>query len=100
MRECSRNRPTTDLTLMLSLMPSTPGRTEHMPRTMRSISTPAALALYSAAITLRIDDRVALHHDSAVAVAALPLTLAVDEIDDPRAQRVRRDEQLAVLPLA
>ena len=36
---------------MLSLMPGTPGRSEHMPRIVRSIGTPACDARYKASIT-------------------------------------------------
>ncbi len=35
---------------MVSLTPGTPGTTEHMPRMMRSMGTPAWLASYSAAM--------------------------------------------------
>ena len=48
MRECSRKRPTIDRTVMLSLTPGTPGRSRQMPRTIRSISTPAWEAAYRA----------------------------------------------------
>mmetsp|Transcript_8850 Transcript_8850/g.15205 ORF Transcript_8850/g.15205 Transcript_8850/m.15205 type:complete len:200 (+) Transcript_8850:358-957(+) len=41
MRWCSRNRPITDTTRMLSLNPGTPGRMRQMPRTMRFTFTPA-----------------------------------------------------------
>ena len=44
MRECSRNRPTIDRTAMRSLTPGTPGRRQQMPRTIRSIRTPACEA--------------------------------------------------------
>src|SRR6478672_2561668 len=51
MRACSRNRSTMLMTRMLSLVPRTPGRRQQMPRTMRSIDTPAWEARYSALIT-------------------------------------------------
>ena len=50
MRECSRKRPTTETTRTFSLTPSTPGRRQQMPRTFRSIGTPACDARYSASI--------------------------------------------------
>ena len=43
-RPCSRYRPTTLFTRMLSESPGTPARRQHMPRTIRSILTPARLA--------------------------------------------------------
>ena len=43
-RECSRYRPTTLRTRMVSLTPSMPGLSEQMPRTQTSIGTPAWLA--------------------------------------------------------
>ena len=49
-RECSRNRPTTDTTRMFSLTPSMPMRRQQMPRTFRSIRTPACEARYSASM--------------------------------------------------
>ena len=50
MRECSRNRPITDRTRMFSDNPGTPGRRQQMPRTTRSISTPACDAAYNRSI--------------------------------------------------
>ena len=50
-RECSKKRSTTLITRMRSDTPGTPGRKQQMPRTMRSISTPALLAAYSARMT-------------------------------------------------
>ena len=44
MRECSRKRPTMLLTRMFSDSPGTPGRRQQMPRTTRSIFTPACEA--------------------------------------------------------
>ncbi len=49
-RECSRNSPTIDRTRMRSETPSTPGTRQQAPRTIRSISTPARDASYSASI--------------------------------------------------
>ena len=43
-RACSRKRPTIDFTKMFSDIPGTPGRRQQMPRTTRSIGTPAWLA--------------------------------------------------------
>jgi len=43
-RECSRNRPTIDVTRMPSESPGTPARRLHRPRTTRSTGTPAAEA--------------------------------------------------------
>ena len=50
MRECSRKRPITLVTRMRELTPGNPGRRQQMPRTMRSISTPASDARYSASM--------------------------------------------------
>ena len=50
MRECSRKRPTTETTLIVSLTPATPGLRQQMPRTLRSIGTPAWEARYSASM--------------------------------------------------
>ncbi len=44
MRECSRNSPTSECTVMFSESPATPGRSEQSVRTTRRISTPAMLA--------------------------------------------------------
>ena len=40
-RECSRNSPTIERTVMRSETPGTPGWSEQAPRMMRSMSTPA-----------------------------------------------------------
>ena len=50
MRECSRNRPTTETTLIVSLTPGTPGRRQQIPRTLMSIGSPAWEARYSASM--------------------------------------------------
>ena len=50
MRECSRKRPTTETTRIVSLTPGTPGSRQQMPRTFRSIGTPACEARYSASM--------------------------------------------------
>jgi hypothetical protein len=47
MRECSRNRPTTEITRMFSDSPGTPGRRQQNPRTISVIFTPACDASYS-----------------------------------------------------
>ena len=44
MRACSRKRPIMLLTRMFSLKPGMPGRRQQMPRTTRSICTPACEA--------------------------------------------------------
>ena len=44
MRLCSRNRPITDLTVMVLDKPGTPGLRQQMPRTTSAICTPARLA--------------------------------------------------------
>ncbi len=44
MRECSRKRPTTDFTRILSEKPGIPGLRQQMPRTISSIFTPFWLA--------------------------------------------------------
>ena len=46
-RECSRNRPTMLRTRIVSDMPGTPGRTAQIPRTNKSMGTPACDARYS-----------------------------------------------------
>ena len=43
-RLCSRNRPRTERTVMVSDSPGTPGRSAQMPRTSRSTGTPACEA--------------------------------------------------------
>ena len=43
-RECSRNSPMIDRTRTLSDRPGTPGWSEHAPRTISSILTPARAA--------------------------------------------------------
>ena len=40
-RLCSRNRPSTERTLMVSERPGTPGRSAQMPRMSSSTGTPA-----------------------------------------------------------
>src|SRR3546814_11591649 len=44
-RLCSRNRPTMLFTRMFSDSPGTPGLRQQMPRTIRSMATPACEAL-------------------------------------------------------
>ncbi|SSL80223.1 Uncharacterised protein [Klebsiella pneumoniae] len=51
MRLCSRKRPMIERTWILCETPGMPGRRQHMPRTTRSILTPAWLALYRARMT-------------------------------------------------
>src|SRR5712691_1358135 len=46
-RPCSRKRPMMLLTRMLSDIPGTPGRRQQIPRTTRSMLTPACEALYN-----------------------------------------------------
>src|SRR3546814_2306432 len=46
MRACSRKRPTMLFTRIFSDTPGTPGRRQQMPRTTRSICTPAWEARY------------------------------------------------------
>ena len=53
MRECSRNCPITERTRIFALSPLIPGRSAHIPRIIRSISTPAHDASYSASIVSR-----------------------------------------------
>src|SRR5262249_50468031 len=48
----------------------------------------------------RVDDRVDLDHDAAAAAGLGVPDLPVDQLDDPRAECVRRDEQPAEVPLA
>ena len=50
-RLCSRKRPSTLRTVILSLRPGTPGRSMQIPRVMISTLTPAVEAAYSASIT-------------------------------------------------
>ena len=51
---------------MFSDRPGTPGRRQQMPRTMRSISVPAARRLVERVDDLGVDEAVHLHHDAAV----------------------------------
>src|SRR5882724_8129120 len=51
-RLCSRKRPTTERTRILSEMPGTPGLIVQAPRTIRSMRTPAHEALYRSSTTL------------------------------------------------
>jgi len=50
-RECSRKRPRMLRTRTFSDRPGTPGRRAQIARTLRSISTPAPEAAYSASMT-------------------------------------------------
>ena len=50
MRECSRKRPTTDTTSIVSLTPGIPGVRQQMPRTLSWIGTPACDARYKASM--------------------------------------------------
>ena len=52
------------MTRIRSESPATCGRRQQMPRTIRSISTPACDARYSASIVLRVDERVHLRDDA------------------------------------
>src|SRR5918997_1410430 len=52
MRLCSRNRSTMLMTRMFSESPGIPGRRQQVPRTIRSMRTPARAALYKASMTV------------------------------------------------
>jgi hypothetical protein len=60
MRECSRNRPTIDRTAIVSLIPGIPGRNAQMPRTIRSIGTPAREVRYRSLMRLGSDSPLTL----------------------------------------
>ncbi len=94
MRECSRKRPTTDRTVMLSLMPGMPGRRQHTPRTIRSIFTPHWRRAIEHLDHPRIGDRVVLDDDVRRASRARVLALAIDQRLDALPQPDRRHQQL------
>ena len=84
-RWCSRKRPRIERTRMFSDTPATPGRSAHAPRTIKSISTPACDAAYSARITPSSSSAFIL----AMMRAGFPL----------RALRVSRSDQLEHAPM-
>ena len=94
MRLCSRNRPMTLMTRMFSLTFGTPGRRQQMPRTIRSIFTPAARGFVEREDHILVDERVDLHDDPAGLPAPRQIALALDERLHPRREIERRDEQL------
>ena len=53
MRLCSRNLPTTEVTVIFSVLPGTPGTMQQIPRMIRSMRTPAQLASLSLSISWR-----------------------------------------------
>src|SRR6476660_3317677 len=102
MRECSRKRPSSDRTRIVSESPGTPGRRQQMPRTRRSIGVPAADAAYSSSmasgstnafifITMRPDD------DPAVPLGARIPGERVEELGEVGADLGIRGEQPDVL---
>ena len=80
--------------------PGIPGSRQQPPRTMRSTSTPARDASYSASIDLRVDERVDLEHDPRRVAGLRVGDLALHELEESRAQRDRRHQQPAEHALA
>ena len=66
-------------TRMRSLTPRTPGRSAQMPRTIRSISTPACEARYSAMDDVLVEQRIHLGDDARRASMPRMLGLALDQ---------------------
>jgi hypothetical protein len=81
-------------TRMFSDSPGTPGRSMQTPRTIRSISTPACEASYSASITSGSTSEFILATMRALAAIAGDLGLGLDAGDDVRLQRERRLPQV------
>ena len=94
-RLCSRNRPSTERTSMVSASPGTPGRSAQMPRVSSWTGTPAREARYSASITASSTTELALMPDARRAALLVVLDLALDPLDEPVAHGVRRDQQAA-----
>src|SRR6478672_3899073 len=78
-RECSRNRPRIERTRTVSDRSGTPGR--------------GAGGAVERVDERLVDDRVDLDPDVAAAAGVDVLDLLVDEVDQARAHRARRDEQ-------
>ena len=87
-------------TRMRSETPGRPGWMEHAPRMIRSMSTPAARGAIERLDDRDIDDRVELEHDPRRSTGCGVPDLALDEVEEPGAQAVRRDEQPPERPLA
>ena len=84
------------MTRMFSDRPGTPGSRQQMPRTIRSICTPACDARYSAAMIAAVDERVALqHHPRRLRRVVLEAQRQISSTM-PLAQLARRHPQLAV----
>ena len=81
---------------MFSLTPGTPGRRQQMPRTIRSICTPACEARYSASITAGSTRRFILKIRRPSPLLALALDLALDQREQAAAQVDRGHQQLAI----
>ena len=79
---CSRDRP------------GTPGRRQQMPRTIRSICTPACDAVVERVDQLGVDQ--AVHLQRRCGPVAGAAALAADQLGEPAAQVVGGDEQLVV----
>ena len=75
-RECSRYRPTSERTRIVSDSPGTPGRRQQMLRGTRSIRAPASRGLVERVDQLRIGEAVQLHRDPAVRAG-----LAADQLE-------------------
>ena len=85
---------------MLSDTPLTPGSREQAARAMTSTRTPFWRRAVKGVDRGLVDDRVELHDDPGLVAEGGMLDLAVDELEEPRAEAVRRDEQPPERPLA
>ena len=97
-RWCSRKRPRIERTRMFSDSPGTPGRSAHAPRTMRSISTPACDAAYSARITPSSRSAFILATMRAGLPCARVPRFAPDHLHHAPVHRERREQQAPHAP--
>src|SRR4029453_16623861 len=81
-----------EMTRILDESPSTPGRRQHMPRTIRSIRTPASLAPYSSSIRRRSTRPFIFAMIRAGRPGRGPL--AADTLDEPFAQVPGREQKV------
>ena len=87
-------------TRMRSDTPGTPGWSEQAPRMIRSIDDARVRGPIERLDDGHVDDRVELEHDPGGPSGRRVADLAVDQVEEPRAQAVRRDEQPAERALA
>ena len=92
-RLCSRNSPTIERTEMFSEMPLTPGSSEQPART-DDVDPDAGLRRPVERVDRGlVDDRVELEDDPGLVPNLGVPDLALDELEEPRPEAVRRDEQ-------